>query len=100
MILTIKVYFGASAGKEITIGHIESLMRYTQKQLHGLEHTEREMLARKEHAQISGDSSYTYRLCTVMEGMSMMRAQIDWCQNAIKRIRRDAPEHTEPSENR
>ncbi len=88
-LLTVKVYFGAIVGKEVTAKHVAEALDHENKKLQNLLKVHKEMTVYRKQAIEIGDSSYTYRMCTLNEGIIMVKAQIEWYKNTIELLKNE-----------
>ena len=87
--LTIKVYFGSCVPKEITINHLQEAISYKEATLEALQEIEAKNIPFKEMAKELKNKGYFYRMCTLNEGVIMLKAQIQWCNETIQTLKED-----------
>lgn len=87
-LLTIKVYFGSNAEKEITIKHISEALKYNKESLDRLLDVEQQMKEYEKTAKENMDNSFDYRMCTLRQGIFITKAQIKWCEEAISKLKK------------
>lgn len=91
-ILTVKVFFGANIGPEAATRHVSGAMEHERKRLEELLVVEEKLNAEREDAIRNNDKSYQYRMITLREGITIMRAKIDWCRDTIRNLKGETGE--------